>query len=84
MAPRRPWELYEAGAPKVTEEVIADGLEASKQWIKESIDLQLELVDAGRRRTARSADRVHADVDYGDDVFDAVEPTAATDARRGR
>ena len=36
---------YEAGAPKVTEEVIAEGLEASKTWIKESIDLQLELQD---------------------------------------
>ena len=38
------WTYYEAGAPKVTEEVIAGGLEACKQWIRESIDLQLELV----------------------------------------
>ena len=37
------WELYEAGAPKVTEEVIAEGLEASKQWISAAIDLQLAL-----------------------------------------
>ncbi|MGZ6792071.1 MAG: polyribonucleotide nucleotidyltransferase, partial [Mycobacteriales bacterium] len=37
------WELYEQGAPKVTEDVIAEGLEASKQWIGASIDLQLEL-----------------------------------------
>lgn len=37
------WELYEAGAPKVTEEVIAEGLEASKQWISAAIDLQLSL-----------------------------------------
>ena len=29
----RTWELYEEGAPKVTEELIAEGLEASKQWI---------------------------------------------------
>src|SRR4051794_32088967 len=28
------WELYQAGAPKVTEELIAQGLESSKQWIK--------------------------------------------------
>ena len=47
----RPWELYEAGAPKVTEEVIAEGLEASKQWIGASIDLQL----AAARRVTRSA-----------------------------
>src|SRR5215213_5892850 len=38
------WDHYEAGAPKVTEEVIADGLEACKVWIKESIDLQKDLV----------------------------------------
>ena len=37
------WELYEAGAPKVTEEVIAEGLEEAKQWIGASIDLQQEL-----------------------------------------
>src|SRR5207253_455935 len=36
-------ELYEQGAPKITEELIADGLEASKRWIGASIDLQLEL-----------------------------------------
>ena len=27
------WELYEEGAPKVTEETIAEGLEESKRWI---------------------------------------------------
>ena len=44
------WAYYSDGAPKVTEEVIAEGLEASKTWIKESIDLQLELRDkAGSR-----------------------------------
>ncbi len=29
------WALYSAGAPKVTEEVIAEGLEAAKTWIRE-------------------------------------------------
>src|SRR5260370_14375568 len=38
------WTYYEAGAPKVTEEVIAQGLEESKTWIRESIELQRELV----------------------------------------
>src|SRR3989441_3345382 len=37
------WELYEQGAPKITEELIAVGLEESKRWIGASIDLQLEL-----------------------------------------
>ena len=47
----RSWEYYAAGAPKVTEEVLADGLEAAKTWIRESINLQRELVKrAGRQR----------------------------------
>src|SRR6266511_3490827 len=36
-------ELYEQGAPKITEEVITGGLEESKRWIGAAIDLQLEL-----------------------------------------
>ena len=40
------WSYYEEGAPKVTEEVLASGLEASKQWIHESINLQRQLVEA--------------------------------------
>ena len=38
------WKYYEAGAPQVTEEVLAEGLEAAKTWIRESIELQRELV----------------------------------------
>jgi polyribonucleotide nucleotidyltransferase len=38
------WDYYEAGAPKVTEEVLAEGLEAAKTWIRESILMQRELV----------------------------------------
>jgi polyribonucleotide nucleotidyltransferase len=38
------WSYYENGAPKVTEEVLAEGLEASKKWIRESILLQRDLV----------------------------------------
>ena len=35
---------YDDGAEKVTEEVLADGLDACKVWIKESIGLQRQLV----------------------------------------
>ena len=35
---------YDDGAKKVTEEVLADGLDACKVWIKESIGLQRQLV----------------------------------------
>ena len=37
-------DSYEAGAPKVDEAVLADGLEFSKQFIREVIELQKELV----------------------------------------
>ena len=50
------WGLYEEGAPKVTEEVIAEGLEDSKQWIEASIELQNQLraeVDLGARPDRR-------------------------------
>jgi polyribonucleotide nucleotidyltransferase len=38
------FEKYVDGAPKVSEEVLAAGLEASKLWIREAINLQRELV----------------------------------------
>ena len=67
------WRLYEEGAPKVTEEVIADGLEEAKQWIKASIELQKELraaVISGRGPIADIAYEIHSD--YDDDVFEPV------------
>ena len=75
------WRLYEEGAPKVTEEVIADGLEEAKQWIKASIELQKKLrteVISARGPIADIPYEIHTD--YDDDVFDAVaeQATAST------
>jgi polyribonucleotide nucleotidyltransferase len=59
------WPNYQAGAPKVTEEVIAAGLEEAKTWIRASIELQSRLVaEAGRRPPL---DYV-LQSDYGEDV----------------
>ena len=69
---------FEAGAPKVTEDVVADGLEASKVWIKEAIALQRELVE--KVVAAHGPIQIMAYtpmLDYGDDVFEAVEQLAA-------
>ncbi|HVM64956.1 MAG TPA: polyribonucleotide nucleotidyltransferase [Acidimicrobiales bacterium] len=64
------WTYYEAGAPKVTEDVIAQGLEASKEWIRESIDLQRQLLDkVGVREQLPWAPQV----DYAPEVFARVE-----------
>ncbi|HUQ62654.1 MAG TPA: polyribonucleotide nucleotidyltransferase [Acidimicrobiales bacterium] len=63
------WSYYQAGAPKVTEEVIAEGLEAAKQWIGESIKLQNELVEKfGQKDPLPYVPQV----DYGDDVWERV------------
>ncbi|HLG92476.1 MAG TPA: polyribonucleotide nucleotidyltransferase [Acidimicrobiales bacterium] len=63
------WRYYEEGAPKVTEEVIAEGLEAAKVWIRESILLQRQLVEkAGRKPPIEFTPRP----DYGPDVWDRV------------
>jgi len=68
------WQLYEAGAPKVTEEVIAEGLEAAKKWIQESIDLQLELVEIiGSKPNMAFPEQV----DYSSELYAAVEGAAA-------
>ncbi|HEY8546870.1 MAG TPA: polyribonucleotide nucleotidyltransferase [Acidimicrobiales bacterium] len=67
------WAHYEAGAPHATEEVIAQGLETAKTWIRESIELQRELA-----AKAEAAGKVHKldwepQLDYTDDVFARVE-----------
>ena len=65
----RAWHYYEQGAPKVTEEIIAGGLESAKTWIRESIELQRELVaKAGRKETIP----FELFVEYGPDVFARV------------
>ncbi len=74
----RSWQYYEAGAPKVTEEVLADGLETAKTWIRESIVAQRQLVAAvvaerGPIETIEFA----AQSDYGDDVYQEVESFGA-------
>ncbi|MBM3660354.1 MAG: polyribonucleotide nucleotidyltransferase, partial [Actinobacteria bacterium] len=67
------WELYENGAPKVDEDVLAEGLEWSKQWILASIDLQLDLVRAVQEaRGPIEVKDYQPRVDYQPDAFDAV------------
>lgn len=64
------WENFADGAPKVNEEVIAEGLEASKRWIKESIDLQLQLAkEAGVKESFEFPTLT----DYAPEIFAAME-----------
>ncbi len=63
------WDIYESGTQKVDESVLAEGLEFSKQYIKEVIDIQHELVKAvGEPETMA----YEAFVDYSDEIYAAV------------
>ncbi len=65
----RAFEYFADGAPPVTEEVIANGLEVAKTWIRESIELQRQLVrEAGSKPTIEFT----LFVDYGEDVYERV------------
>jgi polyribonucleotide nucleotidyltransferase len=73
----RSWAYYEDGAPKVTEEVLAEGLEAAKTWIRESINLQRQLVatfTAARGPIETVPFQTFSD--YGDDVWERVQAVA--------
>ena len=67
------WKLYQSGTPYVTEEVIAGGLEAAKTWIRDSIELQRELVDRAKAAELITPLEWEPVIDYGDDVLARVE-----------
>ena len=70
---------YAAGAPKVTEEVIAGGLEVCKQFIKESIKLQRQLVASVIATRGPIVPLKYTPVlDYSAELFAAVEKSATT------
>jgi polyribonucleotide nucleotidyltransferase len=64
------FEAFENGAPKVDEDVLADGLEAAKTWIRESIELQRQLIE---RAGAKSRMEYGVSVDFSPEVYAAVE-----------
>lgn len=68
-------EKFAAGAPLVTEDVIVEGLEFSKIAIRESIELQRQLVE---KVGAKPTPEFPVFVDYGDDVMEAVSAQAKT------
>src|ERR671919_982504 len=70
----RAWELYQAGAPLVTEQVIAEGLEEAKRWINDSIEIQRQLrakVEEVKRPIEPMAYEIM--VDYPEETYAAVE-----------
>ncbi len=68
-------ELIKGGAPTPNEEVVAQGLDASKPFIKILCDAQSKLAKVAAKPTAEFP----VFLDYQDDVFAAVEKAAGTD-----
>ena len=63
------WEKVQSGTQAPTEEIVAQGLEASKAVIKQLVDVQQQLADIA----AKPVTEFPRFLDYEDDVFDAVE-----------
>ena len=74
-APEVAWNLIQAGKQAPTEEIVAQGLEASKTFIKVLCDAQAELAAKAAKPTAEFP----VFVDYDDDVYAAVEASASAD-----
>ncbi|RRC96458.1 polyribonucleotide nucleotidyltransferase [Schaalia canis] len=63
------WELIAAGAPAPTEEVVADGLEAAKPFIRALCEAQIEVAKTASKETAEFP----LFLDYTDEQYAAVE-----------
>ncbi len=73
------YEKYLDGAPKVSEEVLAAGLEASKLWIREAINLQRELVrEFIAAKGSLPTFEYETFADYQDDVLARVKEVGAS------
>jgi polyribonucleotide nucleotidyltransferase len=66
---------YDEGAPKVDEAVLARGLDESKVWIREAIEIQRRLVDAVGPKAPLAYE---PQIDYTDEIFDAVVAAGST------
>jgi polyribonucleotide nucleotidyltransferase len=67
------WQLIQDGAPPVTEAVLSEGLEAAKGPIRESIELQQQLVEQVEATRGITPLAFDPQIDYGDDVYARVE-----------
>lgn len=63
------WELIQAGAVAPTEDVVADGLEAAKPFIKVLCEAQIEVAKRASKETAEFP----LFIDYTDEQYKAVE-----------
>ena len=67
------WDLIQAGATAPTEDVVADGLEAAKPFIKALCEAQIEVAEKASKETVDFP----LFLDYTDEEYAAVEEYAA-------
>ena len=67
------WELIQAGATAPTEDIVADGLEAAKPFIKALCEAQLKVAEKASKETVEFP----LFLDYTDEEYAAVEEYAA-------
>ena len=69
------WDLIQGGAKAPTEEVVAEGLEAAKPFIKVLVEAQNKLAKDSAKATAEFP----LFLPYSDEVYDAVSAAAAAE-----
>ena len=69
------WEKVRSGAQAPTEEIVSEGLEASKPFIKQLCEAQQQLAAVA----AKPVTEFPRFLDYQDDTFAAVEASASSD-----
>ncbi|HJR90386.1 MAG TPA: polyribonucleotide nucleotidyltransferase [Aeromicrobium sp.] len=69
------WELVQSGIQAPTEEIVAQGIEASKVFIRQLAQAQIDLAT----KAAKEVQEFPVFLDYQDDVYEAVEKVAAAD-----
>ncbi|GAB4071621.1 polyribonucleotide nucleotidyltransferase [Angustibacter speluncae] len=68
-APEGAWSLIQGGAPKPTETVVAEGLEAAKPFLQQLCDAQQQVAD----KAAKETQEYPRFLDYQQDAYDAVK-----------
>lgn len=74
------FKKFAAGAPKITEEVLIEGLEESKKWISAAIEIQRELKKAVEAENGPIASIEYTpNVDYTPEIMEAVKAAVQSD-----
>jgi polyribonucleotide nucleotidyltransferase len=67
------WDLVQSGVQAPTEEIVAQGIEASKVFIRQLAQAQIDLA----AKAAKEVQEFPVFLDYQDDVYEAVEKVAS-------